>query len=245
MWVGALPLAEPFAALDAGDLRMVDTLDAMEETGTSISAVQAKAEARRQKGLAVDDAWFWHSYSMLPKASHIANVYLLQDDVPNFLRFLMNTYASMVGADGRLWEHWHLGGYTACEAPDNGTAGWFVENLRNLLVMEEGRSLWVARATPRAWLKQGRRIKVSRAPTYFGELAYELVSDVAHGRITVTIEIPTRRPLDSVALRLRHPQAALLAKVTVNGRPWSQFDPDQEVIRLTGLQGEVVVVAGY
>ena len=94
MWVGALPLAEPFAALDASDFRMVDTLEMMEELGTSLSAVQAKEEARKQQGLPTGDAWFWSSYSMLPKASHTANIYLLQDDVPNFLRFWMNSYAS-------------------------------------------------------------------------------------------------------------------------------------------------------
>jgi hypothetical protein len=245
MWMGALPLAEPFAALEAGDFRMVDTLDMMEEMGTSAAAVRAKEEARQEKGLPTGDAWFWHSYSMLPKASHTANIYLRQDDVPSFLRFWMNTYASMVGADGKLWEHWHLGGYAACGAPDNGTAGWFMENFRDLLVMEEGRSLWVARATPRAWLAPGGRIRVRNAPTYFGELAYEIVSEADDGRITAVIQIPDRRPADSVILRLRHPEAAPLKEVTVDGRPWDPFDPGREIVRLTGLQGEAVVVARY
>ena len=80
----------------------------------------------------------------------------------------MNAYASVVGADGKLWEHWHLGNYEKCSAPDNGTAGWFMENFRNLLVMEDGESLWLARATPRAWLEQGKKIAVKNAPTYFG-----------------------------------------------------------------------------
>jgi hypothetical protein len=56
-------------------------------------------------------------------------------------------------------------------------------NFRNLLVMEEDSALWVARATPRAWLEHGRKITVKRAPTYFGMLAYEIVSDLDHGRI--------------------------------------------------------------
>jgi len=33
--------------------------------------------------------------------------------------------------------------------------------------------------------------------------------------------------------------------VTVNGRPWRAFDPAKETVRLTGLTGEVSVVAGY
>jgi hypothetical protein len=242
---GSLPLGEPFAALDANDFRIVDTLDVMEELGTSISAVRELQEARKKKGLPTDDAWFWKTYSFLPKISSNSNIYLLEDDVPNFLRFWMNSYAGMVGANGKLWEHWHLGQYENCDVPDTMTAGWFMENFRNLLVMEDGESLWVARATPRSWLEQGKRIAVKNAPTYFGALAYEIVSDVDNGTITATIEIPSRNPIKGVILRFRHPKAARIEGVTVNGRPWKSFDPDKEVIKLTGLTGKAVVVASY
>jgi hypothetical protein len=245
VWMGALPLAEPFAVLEAGDRRVVDTLDLMEEMGTSAEAVRQREEARQQKGLPTEDAWFWHPYSILPKASHTANIFLLQDDVPNFLRFLLNAYASMVGADGRLWEHWHLGQYGDCEAPDNGTAGWFMGNFRNLLVMEDGGWLWLARATPRAWLKQGGRIAVRNAPTYFGALAYEITSDVENGRITATVEVPERRPLQGVRLRLRHPRGLPMRRVTVNGLAWTGFNPETETIDLTDASGTAVIVAEY
>lgn len=244
-FMGALPLAEPFAVLEASDIRMVDTLNVMEEQGTSVSAVRELEEARKNKGLSTDDAWFWKSYVILPKASHNANIYLLQDDVPNFLRFWMNSYAAVVGADGKLWEHWHLGNYTNCEAPDNGTAGWFMENFRNLLVMEEGQSLWVARATPRAWLEQGKKITVKNAPTYFGTLAYEIASDVDNGKIVATIEIPSRNPVKSVKVRFRHPRTTPIQSVIVNSQAWTGFDKDKEVIELTGFMGKTVVVASY
>lgn len=244
-FMGALPLAEPFAALDACDTRMLDTLDMMEEMGTSAGAIQEKEEARKQKGLSTEDAWFWNPYVILPKASHNANIYLLQDDIPNFLRFWMNSYASVVGADGKLWEHWHLGNYDPCGAPDNGTAGWFMENFRNLLVMEEGPALWAARATPRAWLEQGKKIAVRNAPTYFGPFAYEIISDVENGKITATVEIPSRRSPQTVLLRLRHPNTARIKGVTVNGQAWTDFDPAKETIHLYGVQGSVAVVAAY
>jgi hypothetical protein len=245
MFIGALPLAEPFAVLDARDSRMAGTLDVMEELGTSASAVRDREKARRKKGLPADDAWFWQPFVSLPKASHNANVYLLQDDVPNFLRFWMNAYAAMVGANGKLWEHWHLGGFTDCDTPDNGTAGWFLENFRNLLVMEEGPSLWAARATPRAWLEQGKKIAVRNAPTYFGTLAYAIESDVAHGRITATVEIPSRNPPKSVLMRLRHPDATPIQSVLVNGKRWARFNKDKELIELTGLTGAASVTVSY
>jgi hypothetical protein len=249
-FIGALALAEPFSALDANDFRMVDTLDVMEEMGTSVDAVRAREESRKQKGLDPNDALFWHCFVELPKASHNANIYLLQDDVPNFLRFWMNTSVAMVGADGRFWEHWNLGNYGNCTDPDNGTAGWFMENFRNLLVMEDGPSLWIARATPRAWLEQGKKIEVKNAPTYFGTTAYEIVSDVDNGKITAIIEMPNRNPPKSVFLRFRHPKALPIKSVTVNGQPWTQFNNDKELIELTGATvtgatGKTTVTAAY
>jgi hypothetical protein len=244
-WIGALPLIEPGAALPGDDPCMVETLDLMEELGTTDPAVGAREQARRERGLPTEDAWFWHCYSMLPKASHTANAYLLQDDIPSFLRFWMNSYAAMVGADGKLWEHWHLGGFGPCEAPDNGTAGWFVENFRNLLVMEEGESLWVARGTPRAWLQPGAHIRVRQAPTHFGSFAGELTAAADGRHIAAILDIPARRPPKAVWLRLRHHQAAPLQHVTVNDQAWPDVDRERELIRLTGLVGRVRVNASY
>ena len=290
-FMGALPLAEPHAALCAHDPRMVDTLDLMEEMGTTAAAVQEKEEARKKfrertagvppatnpgvlvppgggwpkgpggvcpilvppgggwpegpGGVTTDDAWFWNPFVILPKASHNANIYLLQDDIPNFLRFWQNAYASVVGADGKLWEHWHLGNYDPCTTPDNGTAGWFMENFRNLLVMEDGDTLWAARGTPRAWLEQGKKISVKNAPTQFGAFAYEIVSDVDHGKISATVEMPSRKAPSEVRLRLRHPKSLPIKSVTVNGKPWSDFDPAKEVVRLKGVQGTLSVTMVY
>lgn len=244
-FMGALPLAEPFGAMDASDPRMVDTLELMEEMGSSPAATQELEAARKSKGVATDDAWFWNAHVRLPKASHNANIYLLQDDVPSFLRYWMNTSALMVGANGKFWEAWHPDDFTDCTDPDNGTAGWFLENFRNLLVMEDAGSLWLARATPRAWLAQGSTIKVKNAPTYFGAVNYQIVSDIDHGKIEATIDLPNRRPVKQVVLRLRHPASAEIKDVEVNGKPWLGIDRERETITLPGMTGTVKVVAHY
>jgi hypothetical protein len=111
--------------------------------------------------------------------------------------------------------------------------------------MEEGRSLCGARAIPRAWLEQGKKIAVRNAPTYFGPLAYEIVSDVDHGRITATVEMPSRTPPQTVLVRFRHPQRKPIKSATVNGKAWSDFDPAKEVVRLHDVQGSVKVEAAY
>jgi hypothetical protein len=244
-FMGALPLAEPFVALDANDIHMVGTLNVMEELGTSVSAVREQEEARKKKGLSTNDAWFWNCYVSLPKASHNANIYLLQDDVPNFLRFWMNSYAAMVGANGKFWEAWNLGNYTDCSNPDNGTAGWFMENFRNLLVMEDGQSLWLARATPRVWLEHGKRISVKNAPTYFGTVDFEITSNVDHGRITANLKMPSRHTARQVWLRLRHPKTTPIRGVTVNGQDYLDFDPGREVVMLHDLMGNVSIEVRY
>ena len=86
---------------------------------------------------------------------------------------------------------------------------------------------------------------MSRAPTYFGEVAYVIISDVEHGRIQAAVEIPSRKSPHAVLLRLRHPEAAPIKYVTVNGNPWMDFDANKEVIVLEGLAGEVTVQANY
>src|SRR6185369_5987204 len=101
----------------------------------------------------------------------------------------------------------------------------FLERFRNLLVMEDGPNLWLARATPRAWLEQGKRISVKHAPTHFGSVDYEIVSAVDHGRITATIRMPARNAAKEVRLRMRHPVSAPIKSVMVNGQDWKDFDP--------------------
>jgi hypothetical protein len=68
---------------------------------------------------------------------------------------------------------------------------------------------------------------------------------VDNGEITATVEIPSRTLPKSVILRLRHPKAAKIKSVMVNGKPWNKFNSDKEVIELNGMTGKVVVVANY
>ena len=121
----------------------------------------------------------------------------------------------------------------------------FLERFRNMMVMEDDDTLWLARATPRAWLDQGQRIVVKQAPSHFGVVSYEIVSDVNAGKITATVDLPSRRPPGTVHLRLRHPRAARLRAVEVNAAPWRKFDIEREMIELQGQSGKIVVIAHY
>src|SRR5258707_5881635 len=131
-------------------------------------------------------------------------MHLAADDVPVFLRSFLNGYAIDIvpGSEYVFNEH-------AIHGPEDKIfeEAAFLERFRMLLVMEDGPSLWLARATPRVWLEQGQKIVVKNAPTHFGDVDYEIASDVAHERITATIELPPRRAPQEGQLRLRHPTA--------------------------------------
>jgi hypothetical protein len=194
-------------------------------------------------------------------------LYLLCDDIPPFLRALYNGYAgdsqpweAIRGQPSYRFQDGHLAAgaiagraaaYTFWEHPQGGAAdkthgeAVFLEYVRNMLVMEIGDALWLARATPRPWLEQGKKIAVKNAPTHFGTVNCEIVSDADHGKISATIEMPARKAPKEVVLRFRHPKAAPIKNVAVNGKPWTEFNQDKETITLMGLNGTVAVTAQY
>ena len=197
---------------------------------------------RRTQAYNPTEHWFSHAgWHYQCGHERMANLHLHQDDVPNFLRSWLNAYAvDIMPGEYTFREH------TTGGPPDKSfEEAAFLERFRLMLIMEKGENLWLAQATPRAWLEQGKRIAIKNAPTYFGTLAYEIISDVDNGKITATIEMPSRKPPKSVIVRFRHPKATPIKSVMVNGRPWTGFDKDKEVIKLIGLKGKVVVAASY
>ena len=121
-----------------------------------------------------------------------------------------------------------------------------MENFRNLLVMEDGDSPcgWPAPRRAPGW-SRARGSPSRNAPTYFGTVAYEIVSDVDNGKITATVEMPLRKPPQEVLLRLRHPTAAPIKNVTINGQESKEFDAARELVRLSNVTGRTVVTASY
>ena len=87
---------------------------------------------------------------------------------------------------------------------------------------------------------------MKNAPTHFGPVDYEIVSDADHGKIAATVEDAVAQSAASrCCCGCAIPQAAPIKSVTVNGKPWKDFDAAREVIRLHGLQGTVKVEAVY
>ena len=200
--------------------------------------------ANRTKGYDPQKDWFERAgWGYQSGWERVPDYYLMKDDIPNFLRSVFNRCAADINLTNAKYtfnEH-----TTFADNDKSFENAIFLSNFRNMLVHENGDALWLAKATPRAWLEHGKKISVKNAPTYFGTLAYEIVSDVNDGRITATIDLPGRSPAKSVIVRFRHPEKFPIKSVTVDGQPWTKFNVDKETVELDGVAGKVTVVASY
>ena len=119
--------------------------------------------------------------------------------------------------------------------PNSGANAAFLETLRLTLIHERrdavgaATGLDLAFSTPRAWLADGKQIRVERAPTSFGLLSYSIVRE---GQ-TIDATVETTAKVPSLRLRLRLPAGERLAGVQV-GAASVPFD-GKGTVDLTGL----------
>jgi hypothetical protein len=226
----AAALVSPAGLLSPDDVRVQGYLDVLEDR----LLLENQNVGNRD--------WFLAGWQYQGGLERTSNMHLAGDDIPSFLRSFLNCYAiDIVPNDGYIFnEH-----ATRGPADKIFEEAAFLERFRNLLVMEDNQDLWLARATPRAWLEQGKKISVKNAPTHFGTVDYEIASDVDRGIITATVKMPSRNPPKEVRLRLRHPKSAPIQSVTVNGTAWQDFDPPNEVVLLHGVADIVKVDVVY
>lgn len=175
-----------------------------------------------------------------------ATAYLLRDEPEAAIRafYSMMACAFSHGQLTPLEHRWAWGQYYM---PPSTDGAWF-ELYRNLLLSElcgDG-TLFVGRATPRAWLADGQRILVENAPTYFGPVNLQMRSAAASGRLEARVEFAsTRRPMNLV-VRFRHPGKKPISSVTVNGVAWSDFDSAGEWVRIPfPREGAYSIVTQY
>ncbi len=128
--------------------------------------------------------------------------------------------------------------YRAMYLPPNSVANdSFLETLRLMLVQETATGLRLGFATPRAWLRAGRRIAVSGVPTTFGPLSYSLTAS-AH-EVAVHVEIPRGSGARTIRLRLRLPAGKRILGLSAPYR----FDRATSTIELPSRAGPLDFVA--
>jgi hypothetical protein len=176
-----------------------------------------------------------------PYYARTTEVYGLQDDVKAFIRSYFNAAISLLNRENlSLWEHFHNGAYNKTHE-----TGYFLYQSRMMLVMEKGKQLWLAPFVTSNWLKDGMQIAVSQAPTRWGQAGFRITSHINDGYIEAEITPPVRQAPDEIVLRLRHPEGKPIHSVEVDGKTYTRFERDKEIIRLNPSQSRISIHAIY
>ncbi|HUJ31609.1 MAG TPA: hypothetical protein VLY23_10040 [Candidatus Acidoferrum sp.] len=105
--------------------------------------------------------------------------------------------------------------------------------------------LWLAKATPRAWLAQSQKISVEDAPTRFGNVSYDIRSNVGEGKISAVVRLPEGYAA-TTKLRVRAPEGKTMRAVTLNGAAWKDFSPQEEAVTIPPrFKGEIRIEISY
>ncbi len=159
-------------------------------------------------------------------------VHLRRGEVKAFLKSYYNTLASL--ADREIFtfrEHYHAGCPFKVEAD-----GAFLMQTRWMLWLEAGDTLTFLAGVPRAWLADGRTIRLERVASYFGPLSLEVVSRAGARTLEAAYRFAEDRRPAVLRLRLPHPDGR--RPVRVEG---GQYEPASEtaVIRNPPASGQV------
>jgi hypothetical protein len=174
-----------------------------------------------------------------PYYARNCEVYAMRDEVKPFIRSYFNTIAAMLNPEVlSFWEHFHHSG--AWDKTHE--TGYFLHQTRTLLVQERGQSLWLAPFAPGAWYRDGNRISVSNAPSFFGKVSFEIRSHLAQGFVEATIQSPKRRVPEAIVLGVRHPTGQPIRQATVDGVPVDSIDPQRGTVRVEPKLGQTVLV---
>jgi hypothetical protein len=187
-------------------------------------------------GWVADEDWF--SRGGMVFQANLQNPvlpYLRRQEIPAALRNLYNDFVACHYPDVNVFteefREWRSPAGPFYKVPDEAR---FVTRVRDLLVREEGKELWLGAGVPRRWLAAGGRIRLRQMPSTFGPVDLEL--NARDTEILAWVRLPSRHPAESCWLVLRVPEPKQLAAVQIDGKPWLDFDLRTGAIRLPSGQ---------
>ncbi len=193
---------------------------------------------------------FWFSrggFSMQPNLLCSPHPYLMRDEIKHFLRAYFNAFAADYYPDTQMF----------CEHPLPDLGNWRGDHykssdeanstywLRLMFVDERAPDLYLGMAIPRVWMADGAPVGIERAATRYGPMSLKFESRATKGEITAILDPPTRSSPERTFLRFRHPQEKPILRVTVDGQPWTRFDPKREWVELPPMKQRSTVTAYY
>jgi hypothetical protein len=200
------------------------------------------------KDAARADPFDWGGFAkMQPYYCRIAEIYARRNDEKPFIRSYFNPIPALVNfEDMTFWEDMLGGGHASGAWNKTHETGWFLAQTRTMFVSERpDNELWLAPFVTNNWLKDGMRVSVRNAPTRFGTVSYTITSHVAQARIDAVVQLPDKCTARVVVLRLRHPDGKPMRSVTVQGRPYGEFDANRGTIWLEPSGGSFAIRAEY
>ncbi len=152
--------------------------------------------------------------------------------------FICGEGASLVPLDSR--------GRLLSLPPNSAANSHLLSMLRDILVQDfdsddDGKpdTLRLAFATSKRWLRDGKEIKVERAPTAFGPVSLHMQSHLKDREVIATVDLPQRNPVQKILLRARVPEGWKVSSATV-GDQKLKVD-DKGTVDLTGLTGKQTI----
>jgi hypothetical protein len=196
----------------------------------------------------LETQWFSRGgFSMQPNLLFGPLPYLMRNEIEHYVRATFNAIASGLHADTRmLTEHplpelgqWRGDQY---KTSDEAIASRW---LTHMFVWEYGDDLLLGWAMPHSWLRDGCNPSITDAQTSCGPVSVRFNSNVATNQIEVVIEPPPLWPRGAVRVKLRHPDAARIASVTLNGDSWDGYDVDAETVDIPSSENTIRLTVSY
>jgi hypothetical protein len=202
--------------------------------------------ARDSFSVAEQDWFSRGGMTLQPNLVNNFTTYLMRDEIPQALRAFYNTFAVSYYPDVNMFSEWvpsfgRSGGPFFKTSDEAAFLAW----LRQMLVREQGDTLYLASGAPRAWFGAGRKIEFTLAPTYFGQVSLAIEAHPESGRVDATVNVPPSFRGKHIQLRLRSPENRRIARVEIDGRPWTDFDAARDQISLPLTPGSTHVRAFF
>jgi len=145
-----------------------------------------------------------------PYYSRHAWLQLKQDLVKPFLKTYYTTFSSLADRETySFWEHiYHVSSHKTHEE------AWFLMETRWMLYMESGDTLKLLPGIPRCWMKNGEKIELENACSYFGLFNLIVKSDMKNKCIEAELKCDSERLPEIVTLRLPHPDGFKPVEIT-------------------------------
>lgn len=201
---------------DWGNLLSVVPEPALDPHDPRVTATLKTVQAKYAEGIMTyADGYFLHHYLTIKNTMTEAIRGDQERALEEFYAILMHTSSTQAGFEYNI-RPWGDRDFAHNLAPH----GWFAAEyrtlLRTMLVREEGNDLHLLSVVSPTWIGAGKTISVSRAPTYFGPIAFSLEQPSA-GRAVLHLDPAFTAKPSRIVVHL--PWFMDLKSATADGKP--------------------------